>query len=142
MGAVLHIKPDDAPISQTPVTYELSFQDSSGTFSLQNCACSIAFIANNKTVGTQTLTATSSTVSQNTYTFPEAAVYTFRVTGNPKNASFAPFSLDYTVRVGGAHMSHDIPILLWVGMAMGIGLLLLSTYASEHAIVRKNKEHL
>lgn len=132
-GAVLHIQPDDAPLAKIPVTYALSFQDSKEDFSLQQCACSIAFIMGGKTIATQSLHATSSTVSENTYTFPEVGAYTFRVTGSPRDtASFTPFTLDYTVRVGGAQMSHDIPPLLWLGMAMGIGLLLLSAYASEY----------
>ena len=137
IGAVLHVKPDDAPVAQTPITYELSFQDSKGNFSLTDCACSIAFATGGKITGTQQLDATTPTLSRNTYTFPESGMYTFSITGSPKNnASFRPFHLTYSVRVGGQAGTRGIPLLLWVGMAMGIGLLLLSTYASEYATSR------
>lgn len=139
IGAVLHVKPDDAPTSKTPITYELSFQDSKGDFSLHDCACSIAFIANGTTIATQKLEAKSAVVSQNTITFPTAAVYTFQVSGTPKNsATFNSFQLNFIVRVGGGQADkRGLPLLLWVGMAMGIGLLLLSTYASEYATNRQ-----
>lgn len=139
VGAVLHLKPDDAPIAGVPVNYVLTFQDASGYFLVSNCDCAIDFMVNDKIVARQILTAASFKTTQNTYTFPEPGIYTLRVAGAPKNgATFGAFTFDFVVRVGGGKENRrPIPLLLWVGIGMGTGLLLL--YANTQN--RKELKH-
>jgi hypothetical protein len=137
--------PDDAPAAETPVTYELSFRDERGTFSLSDCDCMVSFIRNGTTVETLPLTATSDVISRNVVTFSKPGVYNFHVTGEPRRgAEFNAFTLDYTVRVSGDKASvQRIPILLWIGMGMVVGLILLYAYASDRgAKNHKKKENL
>jgi len=134
MGAVLHINPDDNPTAKVPINFELSFQDGKGIFSLANCACNIAFVQNGSTIASMPLAATGTTFSSDTFTFPKADVYVFHVTGKPKQGTgFKPFALDYTVRVGSGQADmQQMPLLLWVGLGMVIGLILLLAYASDY----------
>lgn len=134
IGAVLHIRPDDAPIANTSVTYVLSFQKNGGNFSLKNCDCSVSYITNGKTIKRAPLVASSSMSSENVITFPKPAVYVFRVTGAPKaGATFESFTLEYTVRVGDGHAStQPIPPLLWVGIGMGAALILLYANTQDY----------
>lgn len=139
VGAVLHILPDDAPVTQTLTTYELSFRANGGGFSLKNCDCSTHFILNGKTVATHTLGSTNDYYADDMVTFDAAGVYTLRVTGTPRSsAAFAPFTLDYEVRVGsGEAATQPFPPLLWVGIGMGVALILL--YANTQEFIRKGK---
>jgi len=141
IGAVLHIRPDDAPIANTPVTYVLSFQNNGGNFSLKNCDCSISYVTNGKTVKHAPLVASSSMSSENSVTFPQPAVYVFRVTGMPKaGATFEPFMLEYTVRVGdGQASTQPIPPLLWVGIGMGAALILLYANTQDNHKTKPGK---
>lgn len=134
IGAVLHINPDDNPQVGEGTNYVLSFTDSSGAFSLPACDCTVSFIADGKTLATKPLVVSSNTVSRNHYTFTSPAVYTIQVTGMPKTAgTFQPFTLDYQVRVnGGQTAMQPMPVLLWVGMGMVVGLVLLAAFATSY----------
>lgn len=135
VGAVLHIKPDDAPIDKVPVEYTLAFQDNGGNFSLKSCDCQVAFIAAGKTIEASPLVATSDTVSDNTVTFPKADVYTMQVSGKPKGgAHFDAFSLNYTIRVTSGQMdTQAFPAALWIGIGMAMALILLGGIAMEYS---------
>lgn len=134
MGAVLHINPDDNPTAKIPINFELSFQDSAEAFDLAHCDCDISFIAHGSVVKTMPLAASGATFSSDTFTFPKADVYVFHVTGKPKTGThFKPFALDYTVRVGSGQTDmQQMPLLLWVGLGMVVGLILLLAYASDY----------
>jgi hypothetical protein len=134
IGAVLHINPDDNPTTGSPTDYLMSFNDDTSRFSLPKCNCKVSIIANNQTVATKPLTASSNTVSDNHYTFNKPAVYTLQFTGAPKIAgAFQPFTLNYEVRVtDGQPHAQPVPVALWVGMGMAVGLVLLAAYAIDY----------
>ena len=133
VGAVLHILPDDNPVSGTPVVYELAFQDTTDRLSLSDCDCSVRVAKDDKTIATQSLRAKTALQSSNTITYPSAGVYELAITGTPLTPkAFDAFSLSFTVRVtSGGVQTQQMPILLWVGLAGMIGLVLLAAYASE-----------
>jgi hypothetical protein len=133
IGAVLHINPDDDPTTGRPTDYVISFDDDTGRFSLPKCDCNVAIIQNGKITATKLLAISSSQVSENHYTFTTPAVYTMRFTGTPKTpGGFQPFTLDYEVRVtSGQTNTQPMPVLLWVGMAMAVGLILLAAYVTN-----------
>lgn len=137
MGAILHIQPDDAPVAQVPTTYVLSFQETAGSFSLGSCTCGVTILSDNMTVATQSLSG-SGTVGTSTYTFSKVGVYDIRVAGRPKSgSSFAPFTLDYIIRVNdGSVVRQQFPVLLWIGIGMGVALILL--YANVQGYNEKN----
>lgn len=125
MTAELHIEPDDAPVAQTPFTYRLEFNESQGDFSLQTCTCAVEFIAGGQTVARQSLAATQATLSEDTITLPRPDSYTFRVTGAPKSgAAFAPFTLNYQVRLGSGQTEEPLSPLAWIGIGLAVLLLL------------------
>lgn len=130
IGAVLHINPDDNPTSGTPVSYILSFTDTSGRMTLPNCACGATVLENGKQIAQEPLSDTSAMQSNDTLTFPKAGVYVLQVSGAPKEAdAFQPFVLRYTVRVtSGQPTAQPFPVLLWVGIATTMALLLLVAY--------------
>lgn len=134
IGAVLHINPDDNPTTGKSTDYVLSFDDDTGKFSLPKCDCSVAIIEHGKTVATKSLVAGGNGLSENHYTFLKPDVYIMQVTGTPKSpGTFQPFTLSYEVRVtSGQAGTQPMPVLLWVGMAMGIGLILLAAYATNY----------
>jgi hypothetical protein len=131
MGVELHVDPDDHPIVGTPTEYILSFEDSRGKFDLANCDCDVFISEKGKTISVTSMNVTGRDVSENKYTFKTPDTYTLRATGTPKTpGGFQPFSLDYTVQVSDNEVpSQDLPPLLWVGLAGGIGVVLLGAYA-------------
>ena len=141
LGAILHILPDDAPVVGVPVTYQLSFQEGSEDFSLENCYCRISFVADGEMIMQDWLAASSARVSENTVTFEEPGLYSFQVTGAPKaGAVFEPFTLEYSVRVSsGQEEMQPIPVLLWVGIGMGAALILLYANTQDNDKDRRAK---
>lgn len=136
IGAVLHINPDDNPTSEHPADYVMAFNDDDGHFRLSQCDCTLNLLENDKLVATQKLKAVSDGVSENTITFPAPAVYVMRFTGTPiGEATFQPFTLSYNVRVTGEGGPHQpFPWLLWVGMTMTTGLILLAAVVVNYDI--------
>ncbi|HVV66955.1 MAG TPA: hypothetical protein VHB72_02695 [Candidatus Saccharimonadales bacterium] len=147
IGAVLHINPDDNPTTDGPTDYIMSFDDDNGQFSLPKCDCTVSIINNGQTIATEPLVNSSNEVSENHYTFTEPGVYDMQFTGKPKQSGgFQPFTLNYEVRVtGGQAGARSFPVLLWVGIGMGMLLVLLAAYAlnydSDEAAIAMNKEH-
>ena len=134
IGAVLHINPDDNPTAGDPTDYVISFADDTGKFSLSQCLCSVAVMQAGRTITRRSLAHSQGAVSENRYTFVRPAVYTLRVTGMPRTpGAFQPFTLDYEVRVtSGQSAMQPVPPLLWAGMGLGLGLILLAAYASDY----------
>jgi len=133
IGAVLHINPDDNPISGVPTDYLMSFSDDTGRFSLAQCDCDVFVIQDGKTIAKNPLAPSNTATSENHYTFPRPSVYTLRFVGTPKTpGAFQPFTLNYTVRVTSGNLkAQPIPLLLWLGMAMALGLILLAAFTLE-----------
>jgi hypothetical protein len=112
----------------------MSFEDTSGRFSLSDCDCNVIISTAGNTVDTKPLAISSNTTSINRYTFVSPAVYTMQFHGQPKlgTADFQPFSLNFVVRVsGGKAKARPTPLLLWAGLAMMMGLILLAAYATN-----------
>jgi hypothetical protein len=147
IGAVLHIEPDDNPTSGRLTSYDLAFKDTTGRFKLPICACSVTILQNRQAIFSQNLALTGDLTSQDSFTFPEADVYTLEINGRPTKAgAFQPFSLNYLVRVTGGGVvrsNQPVPMLLRFGLSLTIALVLLGVYAVVHTSGnRRNKEPL
>jgi hypothetical protein len=128
MGVVLHINPDDNPISGQSTNYVLYFNDTTGKFSLPGCLCGISISENGAVIAKNSLDVSSQQESSNIFVFPRPDVYTLHVTGSPKESgTFQPFSLDYIVRVSGSNSSlhQDFPLSLWLAIGLDMGIILL-----------------
>lgn len=135
IGAVLHVQPNDNATSGQPTSYTLAFRDTTQRLHLSECLCQVVIEQGGRLVSSQLLAATFPLESTNTYTFAEPGVYTLRVQGTPKAAgAFEAFSLAFTLRVtaGGESPMQPFPVLLWIGIALALGLVLLAAYAAEH----------
>jgi hypothetical protein len=135
IGAILHINPDDNPVSGIPTDYILYFDDITNRFALTHCDCRIIIQENGQTIATQALTVTTPLESDDTYTFPGPNVYTLVVSGQPKAGyQFQPFVLNYLVRVEGSGQgTQPFPMSLWVGLGMMIVLIIIGVYKSEYS---------
>ena len=146
IGAVFHIEPDDSAISGKLTTYSLVFQDTSGKFKPDNCICTVAIQENGQTISAQPLRITNALASTGTYTFPAPDAYSLLVSGKPKDHdSFQLFELTYLVRVSAGadtptNNERPFPLLLWLGIGMLIGLVLLGAYATSKTDKIENKE--
>ncbi len=134
IGAVLHIYPDDNPTTKVPTNYEMKFNSDGGKFSLAKCNCNVSYELDGDIIDTESLVVSDNTTSVNRYTFEQAGVYTFSFTGSPKTpGDFAPFQLDYEVRVtGDTSPPISIPLSLWIGMSLVAGLVLLIAVAVDN----------
>lgn len=140
-GAVLHILPDDDPTAGVPTTYELAFSGSKN-FSLRACDCSISYKLDGAVIDTTQLTPISNATSSNEYTFKRAGVYELVVTGMPKQGgAFAPFSLDYSVRVKGVNAvnAQPFPLTLGIGFGLLVVLLLLVAVKADGMLEQRDK---
>lgn len=130
IGAILHIPPDDNPIAGEPTTYVMTFSDDADAFNLKHCDCHLIVRDDARVVHEQAMGGGSATVSYTTLAVSRPGVYTFSFEGKPiASATFQPFRLDYTIRVSGSatDRAQPIPVLLWVGITMTIGLILLAS---------------
>jgi hypothetical protein len=135
IGAVLHINPDDNPVSGRPTDYILYFEDYTGRFDLSVCRCQVSVVKDGRTLATSSLAKAAGLTSENKFTFPQPGVYDLKVSGQPeRTGAFQPFALDYPVRVtGGQADTQPFPVLLGIGMGLSIALILLAAYAMEYA---------
>jgi hypothetical protein len=139
IGAVLHILPDDNPITKTETTYELAFSGDKN-FSLKDCNCAVTFVLRGEKVARHTLVASSSTIANDTFTFDTPGVYDFVVTGVPKNeGSFKAFELRYSVRVvNGDVTTQPFPVTLTAGFAL-LAIILLLAAAKADGMLKKER---
>ena len=140
IGAVLHITPDDNPVSGRSTTYKLYFTDVSNRFTLPKCNCSVSIQENGRDIATKQLTRTSLLASTNSFTFPKADVFNLIVSGKPSTpGTFQSFSLSYLVRVESGTISQQpFPKLLWVGLGLTVALIILGGYAMEESYAKKS----
>lgn len=133
IGAILHILPDDNPVSGRQIEYVLSFEDTTSRFSLFNCDCMVRYKLNGEVVATRPLISNYDKDSRNSYTFPGPGVYTLEITGRPlAGAEFQAFDIDFTVRVSsGDIVAQEIPNTLLIGIAGAISLFVLAAYVME-----------
>jgi len=141
IAAVLHINPDDDPVSDRPTSYVLYFTDESNRFTLPACNCTVSIKENGRTIDTQQLADSSLVTSTNNYTFSKPDVYYLVVTGKPiKSGTFQPFTLSYLIRVSSGNLSQQpFPPLLWVGLGSLMGLIVLGGFASEYSNIKDDE---
>lgn len=102
---LLHAEPGDDPVVGEPARLFLYVKDEEEQFDPALCDCRVRVTGSGMTVfddavGETTDTDWGSNVLEAPVTFPRRAVYTVALTGAPKaGAGFAPFALDYTMRV-------------------------------------------
>lgn len=128
IGAVLHIPPDDNPQAGQQTRYNLSFVDDKGLIDLNRCICGLTVLSGEQKVLTSSLIVGSRTIGDALVTIDQPGAYTFQFTGTPTGgAKFQAFELDYPVRISGGQADmQQIPELLWIGIAMSVGLVLLA----------------
>jgi len=136
----LHIEPYDHPLSNTPVHYNVTFEEAPSTFSLDECLCQVR-ISNSSDVDMQkALANTSVSLSKNVVVFPKAGDYSLQISGSPKQVgSFQPFSLTYSVHVGQGVVPKQPfpPLLAWgIGIAIG-GIMLAAVFMERSKSVKK-----
>ncbi len=136
ISAVLHINPDDNPISGTPTAYALYFNDDTGRFSLSECNCTVTVKNGSQTVAAHSLRDTSRLQSNNTFTFPKPGAYILTIQGKPKKSdAFQPFEIIYLERVASRQNSittQTFPPILGIGLGLGICLILLGAYKQNY----------
>lgn len=132
----LHIEPSDHPVTNTPTTYRLSFEDKTGAFALPKCDCKVTIMQNNQVLATTALAVTSADTSENRYTFAKPGAYTLRATGAPKTPdAFQPFAVAYTVNVApNPAVAHKLPAAAWAGIGAGIAAILAGAYIMNRSM--------
>lgn len=130
IGAILHVYPDDNPITGRPTEYIVSFTDITKRFSLKRCDCFVSYKLDDKVISTQRLVASTDLDSKNSFTFSDPGVYDIEITGTPtRTGEFEPFELMFTKRVvSDGIVAQEIPITLVIGITGAVGLLLLAVY--------------
>jgi hypothetical protein len=132
IGGVLHINPDDAPVSGQDTNYVISFQDTSNRFTLDNCLCGISIKEGSETVSSTKMVVSSDIVTEDHFTFPKPDIYTLIATGKPKRiGDFQPFKLIYTIRVTGlgSSTSQTFPFLFWAAILIDLLFVLVIVQA-------------
>ncbi len=105
IGAVLHINPNDEPVTNEPATFIFELKDKTKKFKSDNCTCQLTITNSGKSIYSQPLFQ-DSTSKLNTatllYTFLNPAVYQVIITGKPVDGkSFQSFTLSWDIRVAG-----------------------------------------
>ena len=103
ISAVLHIPPEDNPVSGHKTELDLSFSDANN-FSLTYCKCKVLVKDSGKLIthSTPVPAVAGATLDAIAYvTFPSSGVYDVIIDGKATSNQFHDFSLDYLVRVTG-----------------------------------------
>ena len=135
IGAVLHIEPDDDPVVGTPQSFDLFFQDLTNRFTLPDCVCKIELFQNGQVAYSASPHITGRTTSMNPYTFTKAGIYSFIVTGTPKQpGNFQPFKLTYPIRTESTTSTTTQPLStsLVAGLVLLQILIILALYNFLH----------
>jgi hypothetical protein len=134
IGAVLHIEPDDDPTAGVPTSYQLEFTDDTHHLDLTHCNCMVTVLEAGKPIDTHPLHVTNPTTSTDSFTFKTPGAYTLRVAGTTTApGAFQPFTLAYDVRATGNHtVGQTFPMLLWIGLGLITGLIILAAYAQNY----------
>jgi hypothetical protein len=123
IGGVLHVDPDDNPYVGKEAVLTFALKDTKNIFKAADCSCVLTISANGKVLFTQQASRgnnTSEVVGR--YTFPEKAVYTITLKGEPlQDKAFQPFSISYDLRVD--RESTDVANPSWLGAFLGGHLL-------------------
>jgi hypothetical protein len=97
---VLHVQPDDTPLSDQLTEYTLFLHDSKQRFSMAQCDCTVRIERDDKTIFSQPLHLNTQHIISGTVTFPHKGVYEIVFQGKPiAQGTFQPFTLSYIERV-------------------------------------------
>lgn len=100
ISAVLHLPPDDKPISGETTKYEFLVSDQKGQLSLTDCDCKVLLKKNGQLIKSQQLQVTDDQRGYGSVIFPKPGVYNLELTGAPRaNADFDDFEFENSVRV-------------------------------------------
>ncbi len=106
VSAILHIKPDDRPVAEKPITINLLFSNDVGGFSLDNYNVKLFVLQNKQVKYTGAVTPKffgAATEGEAVVKFPSAGLYTVRVQGSPITKDVPTFTLNYDdIHVGEA----------------------------------------
>ena len=126
IGALLHVVPNDQPVSDVATKLVLTFSDTSHEFNLKDCYCTIKVSYNGKSFLNQTLAAGTGLKTDVPVTFPSAGKgYLITVTGRPASgATFDSFAFEYddVSVLQGPHRWTPIQV---VGVMAGITLFVI-----------------
>lgn len=144
ISAVLHINPDDQPVSGTPTSYILFMNDSTGRFSLKACQCRATLVQAGRALTSQRLLPNAQSFPAGTFTFPEPGVYNLIITGSPTTpGTFQPFTLNYLERVTqGSTGAPDETSFLLLGACMGMAVAALVIVWFGYRYNKQQKEYL
>lgn len=103
IGAVIHVTPDDDPIVGEKADFFFEIKDKDKKFRPEACDCTVTIAKNGNKVFSRPLFTSTNQVNFDTpvfqYTFPERAIYTILLIGQPKTANaFQPFRIQYDIR--------------------------------------------
>jgi hypothetical protein len=127
ISAILHVDPNDEPVSGVPTTYILFMDDSTGRFSLPQCNCTVSVKENGQTIAVSSLLDGSDGIIGGDVTFPRPDVYELTFNGTPTTAdAFQPFTLDYLERVtqGPTNTASSSPAI-WLGICGVVAVISL-----------------
>lgn len=100
ISAVLHVTPDDKPVTGQPTKLELAFGDTRDAFSLPDCDCRVSIAHDETVVFAHPKLQTTGTLSGvATFTFTKPALYDVLIDGHSRDGAFPDFHLDYDVEV-------------------------------------------
>lgn len=104
IGAVMHIDPDDAPVTKEQSAFFFEFKDTQNKFDPANCDCTFSISESGAEIYAQPLFQNNTKPSLNNasvfYTFPQKDVYEIKIVGKPNTPNgFQSFTLVYNVRV-------------------------------------------
>jgi len=104
VGAVIHVSPEDDPVTRESTDFYFEFKDKEGKFIPENCDCNGIILQGGKEVYSAPLFQNSTNPSLEnasfSYTFPEKDIYKVQVSGKPTTpGAFEPFTLEWDIRV-------------------------------------------
>lgn len=104
VSAILHILPDDNPVADKSTYMQFSFGDAGSTFQVRHCDCQLVINDGRhdiKQLAMEPLDPNSPT-SLVAVRFPQAGIYTAKVSGYNDASHSRTFRLSYVIRVSGA----------------------------------------
>lgn len=102
IGAVLHMDPNDQPVTNQEITFYFELKDEKGKLASANCDCKVKLIQNGKEIYSTKLLSKPYTQlfdAYFTYTFKDVGAYKVELTGTPTDDSFKEFKMNYIIRV-------------------------------------------
>lgn len=136
ISAVLHIAPDDNPVALEDTLLDFDFTSQKPGFDLRYCACKVSIQTSAERLLTTSIVSNnnSASVGHAVINFPEAGVYSVRITGFTSDKLTERFQLAFQVRV--VVGQGDKTVVGWqIVMLSATSLVLFGVLAAE--IIRR-----